>query len=167
MKLMKFDDYSKYEEKKPSPSCSHVFEKSTDIIWEYSPDLCDKVIEYGRQGKLIEGFAGRYNVSVNAMCEWLSKVGEYPEFDDAIKISVSACVHYWTEELQHNMDLQEWTAVSHIRSILADLNKSMPKALRENLYNNLTQQSAEDKAQKQETDNLKAFINSATGGNVI
>ena len=143
--------------------CTHTFANVKKVRTEYGDDLCEKVINYGREGKRIEAFAGKFNVCVNKMCEWLSNPQKYPEFDSAIKVSQSACIHYWLEELQHAISACDWQAVAQIRSILSDLNKYIPKELSEGLFNNLKQQSAEDRVEEARQDKLRAFMGASTG----
>lgn len=151
------------EDVAPPPKCEHVFEHDSDIITEYSTELCEKVIEYGRGGMLIEGFSGKFKVCTNAICRWLSLPKEYPEWDSAVKISVSACVHYWQEELHHAMDQTDWTAVQNIRMILADINKSMPKQLREGLFDNLQKPDPAIEANEKDKNVRENLKNAAIG----
>ena len=147
----------------PPEKCSHTFAPIKDIQKDYTDDLCEKVIKYGREGKLIEGFAGRFNVCPNSMCKWLSEPDKYPDFDSAVKISVSACIHYWLEELQHAIESGDWQYVGLVRNILSDIMKSMPKELREGLFDRLDRESAEDKSKRERNESMGAFVSSVTG----
>jgi len=143
--------------------CAHTFANVKKVRTEYGDDLCEKVINYGREGKRIEAFAGKFNVCVNKMCEWLSNPQKYSAFDSAVKVSQSACIHYWLEELQHAISACDWQAVAQIRSILSDLNKYIPKELSEGLFNNLKQRTADDLARENELKTEEGFF-SALGG---
>ena len=81
---MTYDDYSVSKppelEQEDRELCAHEFVKSTKILRDYSNDLCNKVIEHGRKGLLIEGFSGKYNVCTDAICKWLSEPEKYPDF---------------------------------------------------------------------------------------
>lgn len=143
--------------------CHHEFIQDYAIIDVYSDDLCEKVIEYGRQGLFIDGFAGRYNVSIVAMCNWLSKPDEYPKFNAAIKISHSACIHYYNQELLHSIQCGDWQAVANIKSILAEIMKTTPKELRENLYNNLRVKTPEELEAEQKAQSHTILLGAMTG----
>ena len=146
--MSKYDDYDEAVEF--TPSCTHSFIEGTEICREYTADLCDKIIEHGRAGLYLHGFAGKYNISVIDMCNWLSKPKDYPDFATAIRISHSACIHYYNEELLHYIGKQNWDAVSSVKSTLAELMKVTPKELTEGLYSNLAvQTSAEIQAEEQ------------------
>lgn len=156
------DNHVKEEKQK----CVHTFVDGNTIQTEYTPDLCDKVMEYGKQGFLIEGFSGRYNVCTDAMCKWLSKPDEYPEFNSAVKISISACIHYWQHELQFALEQGDYQAVQVIRSIISDMMKSTPKQLRENLFDTLHRKTAEELAEENDDNRLKSFMGAVTGNNI-
>ena len=166
---MNYDNYPNRdmnEDKKPEhDKCIHEFDEQQDIIRDYSPQLCTKVIAHGRSGLFIEGFAGKYNVCMDTMCKWLSNVKEYPEFNSAVKISISACIHYWNEELNHAITSSDWQSVTPIKGILSEIMKSTPKQLREGLFNNLINKSAEDIAREELLDNEKLLYNLTTGNN--
>lgn len=157
---------SKYdlpEEKEQPPECPHNFNKSTIIQTEYTDDLCDMIIEYGRQGYNIDGFAGRYNICVNSLCEWLSQPEKYPQFDSAVKIAQSAVIHYLNEELQHNIKLGDWQAVANIKAIINECMKAMPKRLTDNMYNNLKLKTPEQLEEEKRFKDLKMFQGNVTG----
>jgi hypothetical protein len=165
---MGYDDYSKpalvEEIREP---CQHYFSTHKEIIREYSTDLCTKVIEHGRNGLFIEGFSGRYNVCMDEICKWLSNPDEYSDFCSAVKISVSAAIHYWNEELNHAINNTDWQAVTAIRGMLSEIMRSTPKALRENLFNQLSSNSAEDVAKHNENIKQAELMNAMLGGNII
>lgn len=160
---MSLYDDTPHEELPELKVCPHNFIDTTTIIREYTNELCDKVIEYGREGKLIEGFAGKYNICMDAMCEWISKEKEYPDFNSAVKIAVSACVHYWMEELQYAIQKRDWNAVAVIRSILDGLTKSIPKELREGLFTNLKMETAEDRSSQAEDEKQRKLMEAMNG----
>jgi len=70
--MSKYDLPPEDEEKPIKPECVHYFNKSTIIQTEYTDDLCMRVIEHGQSGLLIEGFAGREQVCMDAMCQFQS-----------------------------------------------------------------------------------------------
>jgi hypothetical protein len=148
--------------------CEHIFEQSTEIIRAYNFDLCSMVITHGQNGLFIEGFSGRYNVCFNAICDWLSSSDPiYDDFKSACKISVSACIHFWNEELNHAVMERNWAAVAAIKTILADIMKSMPKGLRENMLADLAPEDAETKTKNQQLEIQKKTLSvlKGTGNN--
>jgi hypothetical protein len=162
--------YEKKEEIKlpppPPVKCEHIFENEANIIKDYDPEICNWVIEHGKQGYYIEAFQGKYNVSVDAMMDWLSSPkGQFEDFKNAFKISISASLYYWNQELIHALDNMDTCAdkIPHIRSILADIMKSTPKALREMQFNNLRPKTAQEIADEQESLKQKEFIESIQG----
>lgn len=165
---MKYDDYSKpvlVEELREA--CQHYFSDDKEVIREYSADLCVKVIEHGRSGLFIEGFSGRYNVCMDEICRWLSNPDEYGNFCSAVKVSVSASIHYWNEELNHAISNADWQAVTAIRGMLSEIMRSTPKALRENLFNHLSSDSAEDVARHNNNIKQAELMNAMLGGNIV
>jgi hypothetical protein len=165
---MEYDDYSNpvLVEEVRNP-CEHVFVKDLGVIRGYSSDLCNKVIEHGRNGLFIEGFSGRYNVCMDEICRWLSEPEGYREFCSAVKISVSACIHYWNEELTYAIGNGDWSAVTAIRGMLSEIMRSTPKALRENLFNNLNVKDAEEIAEHNENMKQAELMNAMLGGRGI
>lgn len=150
----------------PPAKCNHVFENEDKIIKEYSPEICEWVIEHGKNGYYIEAFSGKYNVAVDSMTEWLSTPkGEYEDFKSAFKISISAALYYWNQELIHALDHMDTCAdkIPHIRSILADIMKSTPKALREMQFNNLRPKTAQEIEAEKENEKQKEFLDSVQG----
>lgn len=122
-----------------------------EIIIDYTDELCSKVINHGKDGYLIDGFAGRYNICVDKMCNWISKTavnineGIYqPDFHSAVKISISACIHYWDKRLMDEINSENWDAVPVIKSILNGLMRTTPDQLTKDLYNNLHSDTAQD-----------------------
>jgi len=130
--MSKYDLPPEDEEKPVKPECVHYFNKSTIIQTKYTNDLCMRVIEHGQSGLFIEGFAGREQVCMDAMCQWLSNPKEYPDFNSAVKVSISASIHYWNELLLHALNHFDLfgSSVPVIRQILSDIMKSTPKELR-------------------------------------
>lgn len=144
------------------PKCEHVFRNLDKVITEYSPEIDEWVINHGRFGYYIEGFCGEYNVSVDEMMKWLSSpVGEYEEFKTAVKISISASLAYWNQELMHAIKERDFQVINIIKSILADIMRSTPKELRNMQFNNLINKTPEEIAaeekQKAEENLQKAF----------
>jgi hypothetical protein len=161
--LSKKDNFdSAYSEHLIIP-CEHTFTTGKNIRREYSPDLCDNIIDHGRSGLYLHGFAGKYNISVIDMCDWLSKPKEYPDFVTAVRISHSACIHYYNEELLHFMTLQDWAAVAQVKATLAELMKVTPKELTEGLYSNLSVQTAASIQEEEQRDKDAEFQQNIMG----
>lgn len=162
---MKNDKYDLPEEKPEFPECQHDFNKSTIIQTEYTDDLCVRVVEHGRNGLFIEGFAGKENVCMDSICQWLSNPEKYPEFNSAVKVSISASIHFWNELLLHSLKHFHLcgSAVPVIRQILADIMKSTPKELREGLFNNLHQKTAEEIEREKSLSLEAGFLDAVTG----
>ena len=85
------------------------------------------------------------------MCNWISKTavnineGIYqPDFHSAVKISISACIHYWDKRLMDEINSENWDAVPVIKSILNGLMRTTPDQLTKDLYNNLHSDTAQD-----------------------
>jgi hypothetical protein len=117
------------------------FAQSLKIERDYDDSLCEKVIEHGRQGYFFESFSGRYNICQEALISWLNDK-ENPNFEDfrsAVKISMSACLHYWNCKL--NCALDNFNnlggSVPVLKSMISDIMKGMPKGLRAFQFENL------------------------------
>lgn len=165
---MKYDNYAIT---KPTViPCNHEFVKYEGIIREYSPELCELIINHGRQGKFIEGFFGKYNICTDEFCKWLSNKEDKPEYRDfqsAVKISISASIHYWNEVFNFAIDnfIEYAQIIPVIRNILSDIMKSTPKELRENLYDNLQRETADEKSKKVEMKEELDFFAAIKGEN--
>ena len=160
-------EYDNYEQSNPAVDikCVHSFKKLDDIKRDYHPIFCQYVIEHGRGGLLIEGFSGKYNICMDMICKWLSSPTEYADFNSAVKISISASIHYWNEELQHSISNGNWEGVRAIKAILADIMRSTPRQLREGLFNNLVVQNADDIAKQKEIESDDYLFKLTTGNN--
>lgn len=156
------------EDKPEIPVCEHKFNKATEIQTEYSDDLCERVVEHGQHGLFIEGFAGKEKVCMDSICKWLSNPIDYPEFNSAVKVSISASIHFWNELLLHSLNHFDLcgSAVPVIRQILADIMKSTPKELRDGLFNNLHQKSAEELEAEEKGKQQVKLVDAMTGGAV-
>lgn len=152
-RIPKYDDELDREpiEEQIDP-CVHKFVKSTEIVREYNPDLCNQLIEYGREGLLfIDGFAGKYNVCVDKIWEWINSTEEeYEDFRSAYKICVTACIHYWNEELVYAVNNRDWQAVTAIRNILSEVVKTVSKGVKEGVLAGNVPEDADEKAKKQQ-----------------
>jgi len=162
--MSKYDNYDDRDERDALPQCEHVFNNQDKVITEYSEEICDWLIDYGRHGYHIRGFCGKYNICVNAMGRWLSaEDGKYEEFKSAVTISVSAATHYWNEELIHALKNMNTCGESLplIRGILSDIMKYTPKNLQDMSFNNLKVKTAEElereNRQKEEEETYNAF----------
>lgn len=152
--------------KKPPIPCEHKFEHGKKFLSEYNADYCDLIIEHGKKGLYVEGFCGKYNISVDAMMEWLSATShEYDDFKVSFKISISAALHYWNEELIHALSNMETCGekVSHIKSILSDIMKYTPKSLRDMQFNNLRTKTQTELAHEKDIEVQNEFVDAIKG----
>lgn len=140
---MKFDD-----DKPPQKPREAKFSDSLDIITDYDDSFCELVIKHGRQGLFIEQFSGKHNICFKMINSWLSDTDTYSKFDSAVKISISACLHFWMTRLMDAINNGDWDAVPVLSQIVNNLTKSIPKELRSNLLNDLTPETSEQKALK-------------------
>jgi hypothetical protein len=168
---MRYDQHTldKIEEEEEIISPFEIIFENKNIIKKYNPKLCSWVIQHGQEGMFIEGFCGRYNICVDSMNKWLSdknKKNEYIyfEFRSAVKISQSACLHYWNSRLQHAIKnfVLESSLIPVIRTIIADIIKTTPTPLRsmqgEGLEEPDTPEQKELKARiKNEKDDIALF----------
>ena len=169
----KSDDNDKYD--LPTRLKTQMHDKNNEfepieIIVDYTEELCSKVINYGKDGYLIDGFAGKYNICVDSMCNWISKTasninqGMYkPDFHSAVKISISACIHYWNNRLMDEISAENWDAVAVIKSILNGLMRTTPDQLTKGLYNNLHSDTAQDIYDQKENKTLEVFEENLVG----
>jgi hypothetical protein len=139
-----------------------------EVIYDYDQRLCDLVIQYGREGNKIEGFAGKYNINPDAMSSWLSDAGgkTEPEFTIACKISVCACYHYWNGLYTHTLkqcmaEKDGFEALPHIYNVVKEIEKSMPNTI--NPFTNLVSLSAEEKKKHNLADNITEVSNLLLG----
>lgn len=149
-------------------NCSPKFHNSKIIITEYTSDLCEKIIEHGRQGHFIETFSGAYNVCSDKMGDWINKKDDnrYDEFRSAVKISQSATLHYWNCELinavKNYKDLG--SLIPSLRGILSDIMKTTPKGLRDLQFDNLiAPDTPEERKTKNKSDELKKLQSAFMG----
>lgn len=161
--MRKFDDYSSPPEKKDYPPTIHEFRNTDGVIYEYADEICNWIIDYGRQGFFIEGFAGKYNISQDSMTDWLNAPKEeFIEFKAAVKLCMSAAIHYWQEELMNAINNDNYDRVGIIKSVLSDLMRITPKSLRELQFANLEPAAAPDNSEKKKDDHL-SFMAAMSG----
>ncbi len=133
----KFDQYKvdKKEETPPPPPCDHKFKEDLELITEYDESFCELVIEFAREGNFIEGFCGQYNICSHTMNKiWLNREDpKYERFRSAIKTAQSVLFSFYNKELVHALKHYDTlgTKVGVLRSLLSDLMKYTPKAIRE------------------------------------
>lgn len=135
-------------EAKPRTKYIHTYKReSSEVITEYSEDLCELIIEYGRQGKSIEGFCGAYNISIDSMTKWIDTDDplSQPDFKEALKIAISACIDYWDGQLIHELqqDVLDAPRISLLRIMKQDSTKYMPNSLRNILFEGVRNRTPE------------------------
>lgn len=162
--MSKYDLPEESVKKDPPPICEHKFDDVKKTITEYADHLCLLLIKHGQSGFFIEGFSGRHGVSLIAICEWLSNSTKYPDFNSALRVAHSACIHYYNEELIHAIKLGDWQAVAQIKSILEGIMKTTPKELREGLLSNLKQKTYEEIEDEQKRADREKFKDELRGG---
>ena len=63
----------------------------------YDPGYCDAVVEFGREGLSLTGFAVKLGVSKQTVYNWMD---EHPEFMDAIEKARAAAQEWWEAALR-------------------------------------------------------------------
>ena len=61
---------------------------------KYTPDMCEQVIELGKQGKTLKGMAARLGIEYETLNEW-RKTNK--PFSDAIKTALALSQEWWEE----------------------------------------------------------------------
>lgn len=136
----------------------------SEVANEYDPRMCGELIQYGREGLLIEGFVGKYNINQVNFNKWITApAGEYEELKAAKHICLSACIHVWSSRLNHAVKNCDWQAVANIKSIIADIMKSIPKHFREGLSEGYAPEDPEEKKRAEKIKQQNSEIN-ALGG---
>ena len=130
------------------------FNKETELVTEYTPDLCAKVIDFCRQGYFVEGFAGKFNICSKTLHSvWLDRQNaEYEEFRSAVKTAKSALIYYYNSKLKDYIDDEESTnKIGIIRSILSDLMRTVPVALTQLQFEDVDlNETAENRAKRKQ-----------------
>lgn len=170
--MSKYDEYRiPKDEKKPElPEYKASYHSKKGIISDYSEELCEWVIEHGQAGFLIEGWCGKYSVCVDSMNKWLSEKDAkgnytYPEFRSAVKISQSACLHYWCGLLNHSIQnfMVAGSMIPIIRNIISDIIKTTPTPLRDMQFDNLHTETQEQIDRRNKSQNQAGFVDALTG----
>ena len=91
----------------------------------YNPEFCERVIEYGKQGKSITWMAAELGVHKDSLYEWM-KV--HPEFSDAITQAKQYSQQWWEDAGQNGMLAPGFNASVWSRSMAA----RFPEDWREN-----------------------------------
>lgn len=60
----------------------------------YNPEFCDRVVEFGRQGKSLMWMAAEFGVHRDTMYEWMAV---HAEFSDAIKRARALAQQWWED----------------------------------------------------------------------
>lgn len=156
--------------KPPAPKCVHEYPKDTQLRTEYDDDLCDLVLEFGRAGNFIQGFCGHYNICTETMNkEWLNREKkEYAKFRSAVKTAQSAVFDFYNKELIHAIQNYEQlgSSVNVIRSILSELMKSTPAALRDLQFEDVNaDETPEERSIRLKKENEKRQFEAFRGSN--
>lgn len=116
------------------PPCVPEFVGGYNIVNEYQEWMCKALINYGREGLFIEGFAGKHNINQMKFNQWITAPdGEYEALKAARNICFSASIHVWCSRLNHAVRNADWQAVEKLKAIIADIMKSVPKHFREGM----------------------------------
>jgi hypothetical protein len=83
---------------------------------EYKQEFCEKVIEYGKQGKSVAWMAAELGVSKDSLYEW-AKVHE--EFSDAFTRAKLESQRWWEDKGQEGMVAPGFNASIWSRSMAA------------------------------------------------
>ena len=83
---------------------------------DYSPDHCDKVVEWGKAGKSLTWIAAELDVSRETIYEW-QRV--HPEFSDAITRARVKAQAVWEDYGQNGMFMPGFNASAWAKSISA------------------------------------------------
>lgn len=157
---------AKYDDDIPRRKSNNITVKSQDIINEYSDELCDMVINYGKQGGFIEAFAGRFNIDIDEMLKWVSSPdGEYMKFKASVKISISSALDYWYTRLVTAIDNPEENAQSipHIRAMIGECLKRASSELSKFCYGGFRTKTAEEIEAEKKFNIGKDLASSMTG----
>lgn len=82
----------------------------------YDPTYCDKVVEWGRQGKSRAWIADELGVVRNTLKNWEA---EHPEFLIAMERALIASQRWWEDAGQNGMTSREFNAPIWSRSMAA------------------------------------------------
>ena len=87
------------------------------ITYDYTTEMCDKIIKYSSSGKSLESFCGDNNIPPNVLKEW---VGNHPEFRDAYNVALCKRIAYWDSQYINGMIDEDKDTVSMARYQLID-----------------------------------------------
>lgn len=73
----------------------------------YSPDLCERVIALGKQGKHISTMAAAFGISRKTIYEWER---QYPDFGDALARARAASQSWWENKVQQKLGAKHFQA---------------------------------------------------------
>lgn len=90
----------------------YVFGRPT----EYMPEFCDKVIEWGKQGKSRAWIADELGVVRNTLKNWEA---DHPDFLTAMERAQIASQRWWEDAGQNGMTSREFNAPIWSRSMAA------------------------------------------------
>lgn len=90
----------------------YVFGRPTS----YRPDMCQKVVEWGREGKSKTWMAASLNISRDTFNRWER---ENKDFSDAITLAMAYSQMWWEDKGQAALDAQIFQASMWSRSMAA------------------------------------------------
>ena len=126
------------------------FPKFQKLITKYNDSYCGKVIAFAKKGFFLEGFAGFYNLSTKVLySEWLDiNKKEYSKFQDAFKTAQSLLIFYYNNKLLNMINSGDNDTVGVIKSILAELLKSIPDEFKRFSYADWNPETDVDRAKR-------------------
>lgn len=84
---------------------------------KYHPSFCDRVLEFGREGKSVAYMAAKLGVARNTL--ELNWPASHPEFAEALEQARLESQAWWEDFGQTNMTVTGFSASAYIRSMAA------------------------------------------------
>jgi len=82
----------------------------------YDPEYCERVIEWGKQGKSVTWMAAELDVSRDTIYQWIAV---NPEFSDAITRAKAKAQRWWEDAGQNGMLAPGFNAGVYTKSMAA------------------------------------------------
>lgn len=99
---------------------------------KYRPEYCERVIEWGKQGRSLEWMCAELGVVFNTLTASWPRL--FPEFGEALEMSQLHALRWWEDKGQDNLSNRDFNAQSYSRAMAA----RFPKKWRETKGHELT-----------------------------